>query len=223
MTTAQSIYLYQLKAHLVPSAKTERRRKSKKNLHVPGSEEEGNDDPRIQSFVRSLNSIISYSLPDPAWGGLVYSVFLELCGAAVGLPIERESGDEDDSNTVVDDDGSVIQKEEDLSYQDARLSQRSFITATDVDGDILVDDDGNHLGSVPDTNHPEEYKKVGEEERQREKMKLKQDKPREDARKKVLEIWSSMEKLGVGGGGRRGERVFAEVSVPNLGPFQEGG
>lgn len=225
LTTAQSIYLYQLKAHLVPSAKTERRRKSRKNLYVPGSEEDGNDDPRIQSFVRSLNSIISYSLPDPAWGGLVYSVFLELCGAAVGLPIERES-DEDDSNTVVDDDDSVIQKEEDLSYQGASLSQRSFITATDVDGDILVDDDGNHLGNVPDTNHFEEYKKVGEEEIQRKKMKLKQDKPREDARKKVLEIWSSMEKLGVGGGGRRGERVFAEVSnviCANLGPFQVGG
>lgn len=163
--------------------------------------------------MRSLNSIISYSLPDPAWGELVYSVFLELCGAAVGLPIERENdGDENDSNTVVDDDDSAIQKEEDLSYEGVSLSQRSFATATDVDGDIIVDDDGNNLGRVLETDHFEEYKKVGEEERQRKKMKLKQEKPREDARKKVLEIWNSMEKLGVGGGGRRGERVFAEVS-----------
>lgn len=226
MTTAQSIYLNQLKSYLVPSVKTERRRKSKKNLYVPGSEEEGNDDPRIQSFVRSLNSIISYSLPDPAWGGLVYSVFLELCGAAVGLPIGGENeGDENDSNTVVDDDDSAIQKEEDLSYQGVSLSQQSFATVTDVDGDIIVDD-GNHLGSVLDTDHFEEYKKVGEEERQRKKMKLKQEKPREDARKKVLEIWNSMEKLGVGGGGRRGERVFAEVSghmCQAWDPFQEGG
>lgn len=211
MTTAQSIYLHQLKAYLVPSIKTERKRKPKKNLYVPGSEEEGNDDPRIQSFVRSLNSIISYSLPDPAWGGLVYSVFLELCGVAVGLPIEREKeDDENDSNTTVDDNGSTIQKEEDVLHQGA--SQQSFTTVTDVDGDIIVDDDGNHLGNVLDTDDFEEYKKVGEEERQRRRMKLKEEEPREDARKKVLEIWSSMEKLGVGGGGRRGERVFAEVS-----------
>lgn len=210
LTTAQSIYLHQLKAYLVPSTRAERKRKSKKNLYVPGSEEEGSDDPRIQSFVRSLNSIISYSLPDPAWGGLVYSVFLELCGIAVGLPVEREKEDEDDSITAVDEGDSTIQKEEDVSYQGA--SQQSFATVTDVDGDIIVDDDGNHLGNVPDTSDFKEYKKVGEEERQRRKMKLKQEKPREDARKKVLEIWSSMEKLGVGGGGRRGERVFAEVS-----------
>lgn len=210
LTTAQSIYLHQLKAYLVPSARMERKRKSKKNLYVPGSEEEGNDDPRIQSFVRSLNSIISYSLPDPAWGGLVYSVFLELCGVAVGLPIEREKEGEDDSIAAVDDDDPTIQKEEDVSYQGA--SQQSFATVTDVDGDIIVDDDRNHLENVPDTNNFEEYKEVGEEEAQRRKVKLKEEKPREDARKKVLEIWSSMEKLGVGGGGRRGERVFAEVS-----------
>lgn len=202
LTTAQSIYLHQLKAYLVPSARMDRKRKSKKNLYVPGSEEEGNDDPRIQSFVRSLNSIISYSLPDPTWGGLVYSVFLELCGVAVGLPAEREKEeDEDDLNTIVDDNDSAAQKEEDVSYQDAGLSQQSFASATDVDGDIIVDDDGNPSGNVPDMDDFEGYKKMGEEERQRKKLKLKHEKPREDARKKVLEIWSSMEKLGVGGEG----------------------
>lgn len=32
-----------------------------------------------------------------------------------------------------------------------------------------------------------------------------------EARRKVLELWRAMEKLGVGGGGRRGEMVFAEA------------
>lgn len=207
LTTAQSIYLHQLRSYLVPSAK---KRKSKKHLQVP-SEEEGIDDPRIQSFVRSLNSIISYSLPDPAWGGLVYEVFLELCGIAVGLPVEGEdeSDNDEDSDTV---DHDATQKDEDVSFD---LSQQSYATVTDVDGDIIVDDDGNRLENVTDMdgiNDFGEYKRMDEEERQRKKKKAKQDKPREDARKKVLEIWSSMEKLGVGGGGRRGERVFAEVS-----------
>jgi anaphase-promoting complex subunit 2 len=210
LTTAQSIYLHQLKSYLIPSKK----RKSKKHLHVPSSEDDGNDDPRVQSFIRSLNSVISYSLPDPAWGSLVFAVFLELCGVSVGLSVKQdETSDtrDDDQDTVVDAGEASFNSEGSLSYQGAGLSQLSFNTVTDVDGDIIIDDDGNCLGDVEEMdgiNEFEKFKKIGEERTR----KRKEEKPREEARKKVLEIWGSMEKLGVGGGGRRGERVFAEVS-----------
>lgn len=214
--------MYQLKAYLVPSTRAEKKRKSKKHLHIPGSEDEGNDDPRVQSFVRSLNSVISYSLPDPAWGELVYVVFLELCGTAVGLPVgedgESNDNEDNDQDTVIEDDGAgntTFNSEDGLTYNGIRLSQQSFATVTDVDGDIIVDDDGVHLGRVEDMdgmNEFEEFKKMSDEREQTRTRKQRGEKPREGARKKVLDIWGSMEKLGVGGGGRRGERVFAEVS-----------
>ena len=198
LTGAQSIYLYQLRTFLLPQVeasprKTPKRRVKKKDVTV----EVNRNDPRIRSFLRSLNSIMSYSLPDPAWSELVYTVFLELCGIAVGISMSEEESEADgeEASTVVSGD---ITEADDSVYD--RMPQ-SFSTETDLDGDSIIATDDGHLivpaelDGLPDFD---QYKKEPKG-------------TRADSRRKVLKLWESMERIGVGGGGRRGERVFAEV------------
>lgn len=199
LTTAQNIYLYQLRSYLLISQadssprKTPRRATKKLgNVVEPSS-----NDPRIRTFLRSLNSIISYSLPDPAWSELVYSVFLELCGLAVGLAggAEKEAED-DDTNTVTS--GEVSSVPDDSLYD---AVPESFTTVTDLDGDIVVAMDEGDIIVPEKMDGMDDF-----EDFKRQPKGLKA-----DARRKVLKLWEAMEKLGIGGGGRRGERVFAEV------------
>ncbi|KAI5846684.1 hypothetical protein BZA05DRAFT_447326 [Tricharina praecox] len=199
LTGAQSIYLYQFRTFLVqvqivePSPrKTPRRGMKKKDV----TQEVNRNDPRIRLFLRSLNSIMSYSLPDPAWSELVYTVFLELCGVSVGISMsEEEEAEEEEASTIIS--GNTTEAD-DAIYD--RMPQ-SFLTETDLDGDsIIATDEGTpiipaELDGLPDFDH---YKKEPKG-------------TQAEARRKVLKLWELMERIGVGGGGRRGERVFAEV------------
>lgn len=154
-----------------------------------------NSDPRVRAFVRSLNTIISYSLPDPAWTELVKPVLLDYCKIAVGITGHRDDEDEEDEED--DETGYTVDDDRDI-YD---MMPQSFSTETDLDGDIIVTNDEGD--PIP----------VGRYDGLNDFTRFKQHPPdaRFEARKKVLSLWASMEKLGVGGGGRRGERVFAEV------------
>lgn len=158
-------------------------------------QEVDNSDPRVRSFLRSLNSIISYSLPDPAWSELVYTVFLELCGVAVGISMSEEAAaNMEEASTIISEEGTEMDDIYDKMPQ-------SFLTETDLDGDsIIATDEGNPID-------PAVLDGIHDFERYKNEPKGKQ----ADASRNVLKLWGAMERISVGGGGRRGERVFAEV------------
>jgi anaphase-promoting complex subunit 2 len=193
LTAAQAIYLYQFKTYLLPTtaaAEASPRKTPRRSTRKPAPEEPVKDnDPRVRAFLRSLNSLISYSLPDPAWSELVYTVLLDLCGVAVGIRGKEPEHQEEDE----------VMTESDSIYD--RISQ-SFVTETDLDGDsiLVADDDGDIIV-------PEQLDGFADFEAYKAMPKG----AKAEARRKVLKLWAAMEKLGVGGGGRRGERVFAEI------------
>ncbi|RPB00272.1 hypothetical protein L873DRAFT_1843064 [Choiromyces venosus 120613-1] len=103
--------------------------------------------------------------------------------------------------------------EEDV-YHDVRLSQQSFVTETDCGGDIVVDDDGVAIRNPRDMDGIDEvgvYTQRAEEKAKEKRKKRLEEKPREKCPNEGPGYWTAMGKLGVGGGGRRGERVFTEV------------
>lgn len=172
-------------------------RKNSRRRAKDHEQELDDNDPRIKSFLRSLNAVISHSLPDPHWSNLVYTVFLDLCAWAVGLhqPSEDAMSQEDDA-TVKDDTETMI-IDDDRTYD-----KLSFATETDLDGDsiLVTTDEGDHIV-------PEDFDGMDDFTRYKNTPRG----PKHDARRKVLRLWRDMEKLGIGGAGRRGERVFAEV------------
>ena len=143
---------------------------------------------------------------------MVYAVFLELCGVAVGLSagkgeppsagVEANNSGNDDGDGYYGDNPQEAPDElvEDDTLYD--MLPQSFATETDLDGDsiFVALDDGDII-------IPEEMDGIDDFERYKRQPKG----PRADARRKVLKLWEDTEMLGIGGGGRRGERVFAEV------------
>ncbi|RPA89792.1 hypothetical protein L873DRAFT_1849147 [Choiromyces venosus 120613-1] len=199
-------YLFCLRTYIIPEKKKGRARRNLDSCDL-------SDDSKVQAFVKSLNSIISHSLPDPAWNKLVYEAFLELCGTAVGLPGDDDGGD-DDYTVLYDEEGNDTMSRDEDVYHGMRLNQQSFVTETDCDGDIVVDDDGVAIGNLRDIDRIDEfgvYRQRAEEKAKKKRKKHLEAKSREKARKKFLDIWAAIQRLCVGGGGRRGERVFAEA------------
>ncbi|KAL7272955.1 hypothetical protein RUND412_004214 [Rhizina undulata] len=188
LTTAQNIYLFLLKTYLLPSSPIKQKRKIRKRA----DDDDGNDDLRVQNFKHCFNTIVSYSLPDPAWSNLVYTVLLDLCGAAVGLPdqdgtAENKETDEMDMEDSFEAEAKEAEALERMAAEDTEFFDED---STQIDDSYLVHKDP----------------KIASQQ----KLENTEKKKRDAAREKVLETWSAMEKLGVGGG-RRGERVFAEV------------
>jgi anaphase-promoting complex subunit 2 len=199
LRAAQAIYLYELKSYLLISQGDVSPRKTLRRSKKKGDtiKQMDNNDPRIRAFLRSLNSVISYSLPDPQWSELVYAVFLELCGIAVGLSVEEDA-------TSQDDDTVTMASDEATELDDALYDEmpQSFKTETDLDGDsILVASDEGDIIIPAEMDGMDDFDQYKQQPKG----------PKADARRKVLQLWEDMEKLGIGGGGRRGERVFAEV------------
>ena len=215
--------MHQLQSYLIPQDPRSKR-KPKENPTGNGDDIE---DARVQNFVRSLNSIISYSLPDPAWNNLVYGVFLELCRAIVTPPEKEETPEVEDGGSVVDEDEdkSITVGGDEHIYDGQRLSQQSFATVTDLGRDAIVYDDGTEVTSPEAMDGIDDFgafkreaERMGTTEREQEEKtgrELIRNIPKEKARKKMLSLWAAMEKLGIGGNGRRGERVFAEVCFPD--------
>lgn len=195
-TTAQEIYLYPMQnyillpmdTHSITTRSASRRKRRNEGVDT---------DPRLKSFTRSLNAFISAALPDPAWSDLVYGVFMGLCSVVVGLPDSIE-GMEDE----MDEDSEVEVKDEEGESDDELYDTMPSVSQrTDLDGDIIVTTDEGSPIQPEDFDGMEDF---------REFQRVVKG-PRAEARRKVLLLWESMEKLGIGGGGRRGERVFAEV------------
>ncbi|KAI5776700.1 hypothetical protein EDC01DRAFT_791957 [Geopyxis carbonaria] len=209
LTAAQSIYLHQLKEYLLitPSDPSPRKTPKKGRKKVRAGGESAESERRVKAFTKSLNSIISYSLPDPTWSDLVYRVMVQLCGMAVGFEDEDSDSEESESEEAVSEPGSTgstIVMDDDDSIYDA--IPQSFRTETDLDGDIIVaTDDGRPI--IP---HEMDGLSDFSDFRARRTNQARQG-AKIEARKKVLELWEALETIGVGGGGRRGEKVFAEV------------
>lgn len=93
------------------------------------------NDPRVQSFLHSFNTLISHSLPDPAWCELVHAVLLNLFGHAIGLH-QTSAADvvvTDDKNTFTIAASSSSMKD-DTPY--SKVSNNLSIL-TDVDEGIV--------------------------------------------------------------------------------------
>ncbi|KAI5820566.1 hypothetical protein BZA77DRAFT_341244 [Pyronema omphalodes] len=198
LRTAQSIYLYILKTFiLLPRVDTSSPRKNSRRRAKDHEQDLDDNNPHIKTFLRSLNAVISHSLPDPHWSNLVYTVFLDLCAWAVGLHQPSEDAMSEDDDATVKDDTDAMVMDDDRIYD-----KLSFITETDLDGDsiLVTTDEGDRI-------IPEEFDGIDDFARYKNTPRG----PKHDARRKVLRLWRDMEKLGIGGAGRRGERVFAEV------------
>ncbi|TGZ83868.1 hypothetical protein EX30DRAFT_315543 [Ascodesmis nigricans] len=191
--TAQEIYAFQLRNYVLATFEEPSPRKLVRRGRTKKTLDDDDKDPRVRAFTRTLNSLISHSLVDPGWSRLVYTVFLDLCGAAVGMPNTAE-GDEDKMSITEDnpEDG------DEYGQISARLSQK-----IDPDGDIIV--------ATDDASVIEPGQLRGNDDSQVSRNRSTPVGGKSHARKKVLELWRLMENLGIGGAGRRGERVFAEV------------
>lgn len=180
-----------------------------------GGEEEGEvDEVALGKFVRTLNSIISYSLRDPEWSALVYEVFLEWCGCILNSP-PGMAGEEDE-----DEKGD--QQEQDEG------GENSFTNAfgdTQEDSIIIDSTDSTQLDDTDillTTPTPTQFRSSNPSRSPLAPITPlstttatatppKRTKKQVAAQSSLLTAWSHLQKLSLGGSGRRGERVFAEV------------
>lgn len=164
----------------------------------------------LAKFTRSLNSIISYSLTDPHWSGLMYDVFLHWCGVILnsppGMAADDDSGVEgDEDGRVGNDEMGVFQPENDMVTESEGSTQKN-ISSTDLLPKTPVPSTQSWNPQSPQSpqspvsltatpiNNPMYYTR---------KQNL--------AQTALLTAWSHLQTLNLGGSGRRGERVFAEV------------
>ncbi|KAF8473513.1 hypothetical protein BDZ91DRAFT_845934 [Kalaharituber pfeilii] len=143
------------------------------------------DDPRLVKFIRALNAIVSYSLPDPQWSELVYDVFLEWCGVILNSP-----------PGMADDEGEQDERE-------AGERQGSMQESKQKD-----EEDENRLGVPRGTLRHQSYTPSPSPTP---RTGIARTKKQIMAQAELLSAWSHLQTLNLGGGGRRGERVFAEV------------
>lgn len=164
---------------------------------------------KASTYTQELNSLISYQLEKGDWSNNVYQVFLHLCGVVLGVEDgeEDERADVEDSMRVDDEDDfdpdrsafpSIDETVE--AVIDISASQETISTMPDEDGDIHLSRPSTAPASVASDVDDKPYARA-----------LYPGKIQRRAKKKLLRIWATLQLLGLGGSGRRGERVFAEA------------
>ncbi|RPB29160.1 hypothetical protein L211DRAFT_260280 [Terfezia boudieri ATCC MYA-4762] len=171
------------------------------------------DEFALGRFVSSLNSVLSFSLRDPEWSRLVYEVFIEWCGCILNSP-PGMAGDEEDDEGQEEQQGEEQPSDGDISSLDTPsiIIDDSIIAdpeeLTQIDDDMLLNtptSTASHSRSRNQSRFPlgDLYSKTA--------APIKRTKKQIAAQASLLTAWSHLQTLNLGGSGRRGERVFAEV------------
>lgn len=162
------------------------------------------DEVALGKFVRGLNSILSYSLRDPEWSRLVYKVFIEWCGCILNSPPGLAGDDEDDE-------GQEEQQQPDTGTLDAPSIVIDDSITVDS-GEYTQPDDNMTLNTpAPTASHPQSRNQSRSPLGPQTATHIKRTKKQIAAQASMLTAWSHLQTLNLGGSGRRGERVFAEV------------
>ena len=181
--------------------------------HV-GEEEDGDvDEAALGRFVSSLNSILSYSLRDPEWSRLVYEVFIEWCGCILNSP-PGMAGDEENDESQEEHQGEEQAGDGDISALGAPSIVIDDSIIVDSEEFTQIDDDMILNTPTPTASHSRSRNQSRSPLRDlhpKSATPIKRTKKQIAAQASILTAWSHLQTLNLGGSGRRGERVFAEV------------
>lgn len=181
------------------------------SLGTDGEGGEEINEVALAKFIRSLNSIISYSLTDPHWSGLVYDVFLHWCGVILNSP----------PGTAADDNLDGDEGNEDGGVGNDEMSVNQPENGIVTESECSTPKDGFSSDTLPKTPAPgiQSWNTQSPQSPQSPisppatpvNHSMKYTKNQSLSQTALLTAWSHLQTLNLGGGGRRGERVFAEV------------
>lgn len=176
---------------------------------------------KAKGFCKSLNSTIGFNLPEPAWSNAVHETWLRLCAKILGVPgveeldkavafarepkkvkkLSRPSRLEIEG--IEDGAGSLpsLTQSLDLGLEIEKKCETAREDNLDRDADVPP-------GSISDSSS----QATVDDGEQKPYFKVLYPTPKQfKAKSELLKMWGTFQLLGLGGSGRKGERIFAEV------------